>query len=246
MASREPDPTDDLGRAVEVDVAAVGAAYRLSVMAVNVLAVADRVAGAGIKRLTSAHHVRRLGKLGGARRSLRLRMMGACGRRSDPPPRAGNAIEVLIDGAAYSPRSSRRSGPRGARAHRRVVIDAGAAVIRGPPPVVLRELLGEVAGPVDVRVLLWAGAPVPVFRPAPVGARGRDELVRGTRIKAALDSHERPMHCHHEKMVVIDGEVAFVGGIDLTDLGGDRYDTPGTRGVDGWAGTTSPRGCAVR
>jgi phosphatidylserine/phosphatidylglycerophosphate/cardiolipin synthase-like enzyme len=32
------------------------------------------------------------------------------------------------------------------------------------------------------------------------------------------------MHCHHEKLVVIDDEIAFVGGIDLTDLGGDRYD----------------------
>jgi phosphatidylserine/phosphatidylglycerophosphate/cardiolipin synthase-like enzyme len=65
---------------------------------------------------------------------------------------------------------------------------------------------------------------------------GRDELVRGTRIKAALDSHERPMHCHHEKLVVIDDEVAFVGGIDLTDLGGDRYDTPEHpgRGRLGW------------
>ena len=65
---------------------------------------------------------------------------------------------------------------------------------------------------------------------------GRDALVRGTRIKAALDSHERPMHCHHEKLVIIDGEVAFVGGIDLTDLGGDRYDTPRhpARGRLGW------------
>jgi phosphatidylserine/phosphatidylglycerophosphate/cardiolipin synthase-like enzyme len=44
------------------------------------------------------------------------------------------------------------------------------------------------------------------------------------------------MHCHHEKLVVIDDEVAFVGGIDLTDLSGDRYDTPGhpARGRMGW------------
>jgi len=33
------------------------------------------------------------------------------------------------------------------------------------------------------------------------------------------------MHCHHEKLVIVDGEVAFVGGIDLTSLGGDRFDT---------------------
>jgi hypothetical protein len=44
-----------------------------------------------------------------------------------------------------------------------------------------------------------------VFTPRRASVRaGRGELVRGTRIKAALDSNERPMHCHHEKLVVID------------------------------------------
>ncbi len=33
------------------------------------------------------------------------------------------------------------------------------------------------------------------------------------------------MHCHHEKLVIVDGEVAFAGGIDLTSLGADRFDT---------------------
>ena len=33
------------------------------------------------------------------------------------------------------------------------------------------------------------------------------------------------MHCHHEKLVIVDDELAFVGGIDLTTLAGDRYDT---------------------
>jgi phosphatidylserine/phosphatidylglycerophosphate/cardiolipin synthase-like enzyme len=32
------------------------------------------------------------------------------------------------------------------------------------------------------------------------------------------------MHCHHEKLVIVDDEIAFVGGIDLTSLGGDRFD----------------------
>ena len=48
----------------------------------------------------------------------------------------------------------------------------------------------------------------------------------------ALDARERLLHCHHEKLVVVDDEVAFVGGVDLTDLGGDRWDTraaPGPR-----------------
>ena len=90
----------------------------------------------------------------------------------------------------------------------------------------LRDLLGELAERIEVRVLLWAGAPMPVFTPARAAVRRvRDELVRGTRVQCVLDSRERPMHCHHEKLVIIDGEVAFVGGIDLTSLGGDRFDT---------------------
>jgi phosphatidylserine/phosphatidylglycerophosphate/cardiolipin synthase-like enzyme len=89
----------------------------------------------------------------------------------------------------------------------------------------VRELLGEVAERVPVRVLAWAGAPVPVFAPRRGVVRAeRDELVRGTRIRAELEPGARPLHCHHEKIVIVDDEVAFVGGIDLTTLAGDRYD----------------------
>jgi phosphatidylserine/phosphatidylglycerophosphate/cardiolipin synthase-like enzyme len=72
--------------------------------------------------------------------------------------------------------------------------------------------------------------------------------MRGTRVQCALDSHERPMHCHHEKLVVVDGEIAFVGGIDLTSLGGDRFDTSEhvMRGRLGWHDASSRvRGPAV-
>jgi phosphatidylserine/phosphatidylglycerophosphate/cardiolipin synthase-like enzyme len=78
---------------------------------------------------------------------------------------------------------------------------------------------------VDVRVLAWAGAPLPLFHPDRREVRKvRDALVHGTRISMALDAKERPMHCHHEKIVVVDGEVAFVGGIDLTSFEGQRLD----------------------
>jgi phosphatidylserine/phosphatidylglycerophosphate/cardiolipin synthase-like enzyme len=52
----------------------------------------------------------------------------------------------------------------------------------------------------------------------------------------ALDSHERPLHCHHEKTVVIDDRIAFVGGIDLTSEDGDRFDSPShpARAKVGW------------
>jgi phosphatidylserine/phosphatidylglycerophosphate/cardiolipin synthase-like enzyme len=67
-------------------------------------------------------------------------------------------------------------------------------------------------------------------------ADARDQLVKGTRIRMALDAKERPMHCHHEKIAVIDGRVAYVGGIDLTLLGGDRLDSSEhpARGAVGW------------
>ncbi len=206
-------------------------------MAADLLGVADRVAGSAIERLTTDHHARRLAKLG---RSTQRSPPddGLVWAAGDPPPRAGNAIEVLIDGAPYF--AAVEAAIRGAR--RSVMIAGwcvrpGFALVRDEPPVLLRELLAEAAESLDVRVLLWAGAPVPALAPRRATVRaGRDELVRGTRIKVGLDAHERPMHCHHEKLVVIDDEVAFVGGIDLTDLSGDRYDTPAhpARGRMGW------------
>ena len=44
------------------------------------------------------------------------------------------------------------------------------------------------------------------------------------------------MHCHHEKTIVIDDRIAFVGGVDLTSFNGDRWDTPdhASRGAVGW------------
>src|SRR5438477_229338 len=61
----------------------------------------------------------------------------------------------------------------------------------------LRELLAEAASRIDVRVLAWAGAPLPLFRPDRANVREvADELRRDTQVQVALDAHERPMHCH--------------------------------------------------
>ena len=124
---------------------------------------------------------------------------------------------------AWPRRSSR---PRDVGVARRPVLHAGSAALATRALLTLRELLASAAQRVDVRVLAWAGAPLPLFHPDRKEVRAmRDELERGTRVRVALDSRERPMHCHHEKLVVIDSEVAFVGGIDLTTYAGDRLDS---------------------
>jgi phosphatidylserine/phosphatidylglycerophosphate/cardiolipin synthase-like enzyme len=96
---------------------------------------------------------------------------------------------------------------------------------------------------------MWAGAPPRTFAPdRRTVRRAREQLAWGTRIQAACDARSRAMHCHHEKLVIVDDEVAFVGGIDLTSLGGDRYDTSDhpARGRLGWHDVaTRLRGPAV-
>jgi phosphatidylserine/phosphatidylglycerophosphate/cardiolipin synthase-like enzyme len=100
------------------------------------------------------------------------------------------------------------------------------ALTRDAKPLVLRNLLAELAESIDVRLLAWAGAPLPLFRPSRRDVRAmRTQLTNLTKIECALDARERPLHCHHEKTIVIDDRVAFVGGMDLTSDDGDRYDT---------------------
>jgi phosphatidylserine/phosphatidylglycerophosphate/cardiolipin synthase-like enzyme len=77
-----------------------------------------------------------------------------------------------------------------------------------------------------VRLLMWAGPPLPVFQPTRGLAEAAcDEFTRGSKVQCVLDSRERTMHCHHEKLVIVDDETAFVGGMDFTALQGDRHDS---------------------
>jgi phosphatidylserine/phosphatidylglycerophosphate/cardiolipin synthase-like enzyme len=133
---------------------------------------------------------------------------------------------VLIDGEQVLPAIERAI--RSARSHVHIAgwsMSPPFALTRGIEPVVVRELLADAAREVDVRVLLWAGAPVPVIRPDRRDVRrDRDGLTRGSGVRVALDRREHLVHAHHEKVVVVDDEIAFVGGLDLTDRDGDRYD----------------------
>jgi phosphatidylserine/phosphatidylglycerophosphate/cardiolipin synthase-like enzyme len=202
----------------------------------------DTAAGSRVEQALTAHHRRRLERLGHA--------AALAAQASDTRARPGNSLEVLVDGAEALPEIA-----RAIEAAQTSVWLAGWYFspdfrLRRDRKQTLRELLAATAERgVEVRVLAWGGAPLPLFHPDRGEARQvRDTLERQTRIRVALDSKERPLHCHHEKLAVVDGAVAFVGGIDLTSYGGDRFDTHDhpARPEVGWHDATSRlRGPAV-
>jgi phosphatidylserine/phosphatidylglycerophosphate/cardiolipin synthase-like enzyme len=218
-------------------------------VAKGLLGRVDGWAGQGVEAAIGGHHRRRLARVG---RLDQLHPVddGSLWAAGDPPPRPGGALDMLIDGGDALPRIAEALAT--ARSHVHIAgwhISPDFGLTRDHRASRLRDLLGELAERVEVRVLLWAGAPLRAFTPTRAAVRGvHAELTRGTRVRCALDSHERPMHCHHEKLVIVDGEVAFVGGIDLTSLGGDRFDTGDhpMRGRLGWHDAASRvRGPAV-
>ncbi len=184
----------------------------------------DTALGGGIEATVKMKHRARLARLG-HRQVLNPRKSGLWAS-GEAEPRPGCELEVLIDGAEAFPRIAEAIA--GAESHVHIAgwhLSPSFELVRGPDPTVLGELLAETAERIPVRVLVWAGSPVPVFHPT----RGEvtqtlETLTRRTRIRAEADPREHPIHCHHEKVIVIDGGLAFVGGIDMTDLAGDRYD----------------------
>jgi phosphatidylserine/phosphatidylglycerophosphate/cardiolipin synthase-like enzyme len=154
------------------------------------------------------------------------------------PPRPGNDLEILIDGADALPAMAEELAKAESHVHLAGwYLSPHLQLTRGDHPVVVRNVLAELAERLDVRVLLWGGAPIRLFRPSRTDVRlTRDQLCEKTKVDCEIDSCVGPLHCHHEKTIVIDDKVAFVGGIDLTLDAGDPYDTPQhvARGRVGW------------
>jgi phosphatidylserine/phosphatidylglycerophosphate/cardiolipin synthase-like enzyme len=201
---------------------------------------AECLLGEAISDQISRHHRRRLRRIGWEHA---LDASGTGWATGQPPPRPGNAIDIMIDGAEALPLIA--SELTAARSHVHMTnwfLSPDFDLVRGDQPVVLRHLLAGLAERVDVRILAWAGAPLPLFRPSRREVRDmRERLTKETRIQCGLDAKERPMHCHHEKTIVIDDRVAFVGGIDLTSQSGDRFDSVHhpARGAIGWHDATA-------
>jgi phosphatidylserine/phosphatidylglycerophosphate/cardiolipin synthase-like enzyme len=185
----------------------------------------DAALGDSLELAVRLKHARRLRRLGW-KRALAPRDDGIWAT-GEPPPREGCRLDVLIDGHEAFAAIAEAIG-----AARESVYVTGWHVaphfelVRGQPAVVLGALLAEAAERLDVRVMVWAGAPVPAFHPTRSEVKdGIESLTRATKIRCERDPREHPFHCHHEKTIVIDGKLAFVGGIDMTDYGGDRNDT---------------------
>jgi phosphatidylserine/phosphatidylglycerophosphate/cardiolipin synthase-like enzyme len=183
----------------------------------------DDLVGETLERIIRAKHTWRLRRRGSAE-AIDPAADGWA-RTATFEPRPACRVEPFVDGSEALPRIA--DAIRSARSHVHLAgwhFDPSFKLEEGGPT--LRDLLAEAAERVDVRVLAWAGAPLPLFHPDRGEVRqARDRLAGGTRISMALDSRERPFHCHHEKLVVVDDETAFVGGIDLTCLAGDRLDS---------------------
>jgi len=184
----------------------------------------DRIDGAlgdAVERAVAAHHRRRL-----ARHGHRPADAPAGGWASEGSfaPREGNQVELLVDGGEVLPRMVVDVTAAQSHVHVSGWFFTPSFRMGGDGPT-LRGLLADAATRCDVRVLAWAGAPLPLFHPDRNEVRAMcEELARGTRIEMELDAKERPMHCHHEKLVVVDDRIAYVGGLDLTSFAGNRFD----------------------
>jgi phosphatidylserine/phosphatidylglycerophosphate/cardiolipin synthase-like enzyme len=194
-------------------------------MALPLISQVDARVGDAIEAAVRTRHRRRLRRLGWER-ALEP-PDGGLWAAGDPPPRPGCSLDVLVDGAQALPAIA--EALQGARSFVHLTgwhVAPHFELVRDESPVVLGALLAELAERIDVRVLVWAGAPLPAFHPTRSEVRDAIRtLTRHTRIRCEPDPREHPIHCHHEKTISIDGELAFVGGIDLTDDAGDRFDS---------------------
>jgi phosphatidylserine/phosphatidylglycerophosphate/cardiolipin synthase-like enzyme len=185
----------------------------------------DNAAGRVIESLIRTHHQRRMDRNGWS--SVLELDRASAADAGGAPLRRGNSVEVFVDGDATF--GAMLDTIRGAR---RSVHIAGwhatpdFAMTRGTENVTLGDALREASRRAEVRVLMWGGAQLPVIHPTRSDARrARDGFLEIPGVVAALDDHEYLQHCHHEKLLVVDDRVAYVGGLDLTDLTNDRWDT---------------------
>jgi phosphatidylserine/phosphatidylglycerophosphate/cardiolipin synthase-like enzyme len=148
------------------------------------------------------------------------------------PPRLHNRVTALVDGAQFF--GALCEALRDAQHYVYVAgwcltpeIPLGRGAEQELVNTRLVELLAGVARRRPVRLLLWAGAPA-LFQPTTRHVEAIHQTIQSYGLEDLLCHLDRTAHfshCHHQKAIVIDGQVAFVGGMDLTTFQGDRWDT---------------------
>ena len=116
---------------------------------------------------------------------------------------------ILLLGWSFDPRTRLQPGPHEV---------AGAADEIGN---VLKSLARRRTD-LDVRVLVWKSA-LPISASQHFFPHRSKAWFRGTPVRFRLDASVPYGACHHQKVLVIDDLVAFVGGADFAP---DRWDTP--------------------
>lgn len=149
----------------------------------------------------------------------------------DTPPRRHNRVTPLVDGDEFF----RRLYDALVGARHYVYIAAWCLTPHVPllrdsrehlTDTRLVEVLSRAAEHVPVRILLWGGALAVIQPTRGAVERTVESLRREGRgdLRVETDRTAKFTHCHHQKAVVIDGQMAFVGGMDLTTFAGDRWD----------------------
>ena len=150
------------------------------------------------------------------------------------PPRWHNRVTPLIDGEQFF--AALHTALTDARDYVYVsgwCLTPHIPLLRGDADALARsgllEVLTEAARRAPVRVLLWGGtrAFIAPTRRAVRAVRRTLVAAGGGDLRCAIDTSAHIAHCHHQKAIVVDGQIAFVGGMDLTTLEGDRWDRPG-------------------
>src|SRR5436305_538828 len=138
--------------------------------------------------------------------------------RGGTPPRLHNRVTPLVDGERYFAALAE------ALSQAQSYVYVTGWCLTPPIPFERREaqkmvqtrlltLLSETALRVPVRILLWSGAPF-LFQPTTRGTETVQQALAEQAhcdIQCRLDHSAHFSHCHHQKAIVIDGRIAFVG-----------------------------------
>jgi phosphatidylserine/phosphatidylglycerophosphate/cardiolipin synthase-like enzyme len=167
-------------------------------------------------------------------------LLGATWWSADPcwypggtPPRRHNHVTPLVDGERYF--AALLEALTGSRSYIYIAgwcLSPDIPLDRSSPQAIIEsrlvKILPGLAQRVPVRILLWSGAPLLYEPNHQYTRRVQARFARAARgdLECRLDTSARFSHTHHQKAVVVDGQVAFVGGMDLTTFSGDRWDTP--------------------